>query len=52
MSTPQLHVPRTIVLVGLMGAGKTNIGRRLAQRLGLDFVDADSEIESAAGETI
>lgn len=52
MSTPQLHVPRTLVLVGLMGAGKTNIGRRLAQRLGLDFVDADSEIEAAAGETI
>ncbi|MGH7126643.1 MAG: shikimate kinase, partial [Stellaceae bacterium] len=52
MSTPQLHVPRTLVLVGLMGAGKTNIGRRLAQRLGLGFVDADSEIEAAAGETI
>ena len=40
------------MLVGLMGAGKTNIGRRLAQRLGLDFVDADSEIEAAAGETV
>jgi len=40
------------VLVGLMGAGKTNIGRRLAQRLGLPFVDADAEIEAAAGETI
>jgi shikimate kinase len=52
MSTPQLHVPRTLVLVGLMGAGKTNIGRRLAQRLGLGFTDADSEIEAAAGETI
>jgi len=52
MSTPQLHVPRTLVLVGLMGAGKTNIGRRLAQRLGLGFIDADSEIEAAAGETI
>lgn len=52
MSAPQLHVPKTIVLVGLMGAGKTNIGRRLAQRLGLPFVDADTEIEAAAGETI
>src|SRR5262249_24308957 len=51
-SAPSLHASRTIVLVGLMGAGKTNIGRRLAQRLGLPFVDADSEIEAAAGETI
>lgn len=40
------------MLVGLMGAGKTNIGRRLAQRLGLGFTDADSEIEAAAGESI
>lgn len=52
MGAPQFQVPKTIVLVGLMGAGKTNIGRRLAQRLGLPFVDADSEIEAAAGETI
>ncbi|HVM81089.1 MAG TPA: shikimate kinase [Stellaceae bacterium] len=52
MSAPQLQVPKTVVLVGLMGAGKSNIGRRLAQRLGLPFVDADSEIEAAAGETI
>jgi shikimate kinase len=44
--------PRTIVLVGLMGAGKTNIGRRLAARLHLDFIDADAEIEAAAGESI
>ena len=43
---------RTIVLVGLMGAGKTNIGRRLAARLKLPFFDSDSEIEAAAGETI
>ena len=40
---------RAIVLVGLMGAGKTCIGRRLAARLNLPFADADSEIESAAG---
>jgi len=52
MSTRQNQIPKTIVLVGLMGAGKTNIGRRLAQRLGLPFVDADAEIEAAAGETI
>ena len=43
---------RTIVLVGLMGAGKTKIGRRLAARLNLPFFDSDEEIESAAGETI
>jgi len=39
---------RMIVLVGMMGAGKTTIGRRLATRLGLHFVDADREIEEAA----
>jgi len=46
------HPHRTIVLVGLMGAGKSSIGRRLAQRLGLPFVDADKEIEAAAGCSI
>jgi len=43
---------RTVVLVGLMGAGKTKIGRRLAIRLCLPFFDSDQEIEAAAGETI
>ena len=43
---------RSIVLVGLMGAGKSKIGRRLAARLGLPFFDSDPEIEAAAGETI
>ena len=43
---------RSIVLVGLMGAGKTKIGRRLATRLSLPFFDSDEEIETAAGETI
>jgi len=43
---------RPIVLIGLMGAGKTTVGRRLAQRLKLPFVDADAEIEAAAGMTI
>lgn len=42
----------TIVMVGLMGAGKTSIGRRLAARLGLPFLDADDEIETAAGSSI
>jgi shikimate kinase len=49
---PPLRVTRTIALVGLMGAGKSSIGRRLAQRLGLPFIDADTEIEAAAGATI
>jgi len=43
---------RSIVLVGMMGAGKSSIGRRLAQRVGLSFIDADAEIEAAAGMTI
>jgi shikimate kinase len=51
-ATVPLRAPRTIVLVGLMGAGKTSIGRRLAQQLRLPFVDADAEIEAAAGSSI
>jgi shikimate kinase len=43
---------RSIVLVGMMAAGKSSIGRRLAARLSLPFVDADTEIESAAGMSI
>ncbi len=43
---------RSIVLVGMMGAGKTSIGRRLAARLRIAFVDADHEIEAAAGMSI
>jgi len=46
------HRHRNIVLVGLMGAGKTTIGKRLARRLGWRFVDADDEIERAAGCSI
>ena len=44
--------PRSVVLIGLMGAGKTAVGRRLANRLDLPFIDADSEIEEAAGASI
>ncbi|MGC1558418.1 MAG: shikimate kinase [Bradyrhizobium sp.] len=43
---------RSVVLVGMMGAGKSTIGRRLAARLGLPFFDADVEIEAAAGMSI
>jgi shikimate kinase / 3-dehydroquinate synthase len=49
---PATLAGRSIVLVGLMGAGKTSIGRRLAARLGMPFRDADQEIELAAGCTI
>lgn len=47
---PRPEVP--IVLVGLMGAGKSTVGRRLARRLGLPFVDSDEEIERAAIHSI
>ena len=43
---------KTIVLVGIMGAGKTTVGKILADRIGIQFVDADQEIERAAGCTI
>jgi len=48
--TPVL--PKTIVLIGMMGAGKSTIGRQIAERLGVPFRDADREIELAAGRTI
>ncbi|WID99030.1 shikimate kinase [Bosea vestrisii] len=43
---------RAVVLVGMMGSGKSSVGKRLGARLGLPFVDADTEIETAAGMTI
>jgi shikimate kinase len=58
MSSPDPHaIPpprllRTLVLVGLMGAGKTSVGKRLALLLGVPFVDSDSEIAQAAGMSI
>ncbi len=47
-----LDLDRSIVLVGLMGAGKSTVGRRLATRLKLDFLDADDEITKAAGLSV
>lgn len=63
MTTAALSIPdtadlrgtlgkRALVLVGMMGSGKSSVGRRLAGRLGLTFVDADAEIETAAGMSI
>lgn len=49
MAVPSPAADKPIVLVGPMGAGKTTIGRRLARRLGLPFVDTDAEVERAAG---
>ena len=46
------RLTRSVVLVGLMGAGKTSVGRRLAQALGASFSDADEEIVAAAGMSI
>jgi shikimate kinase len=51
-SPPPWHLGRSLVLVGLMGAGKTSVGRRLAKALGAPFVDADEEIVAAAGLSI
>jgi shikimate kinase len=49
---PPFRLGRTLVLVGLMGAGKTSIGKRIAQHLAVPFADADAEIEAAANMTV
>ncbi len=47
-----MSLNKTVALIGMMGAGKTKVGRLLAQRHGLDFIDADTEIQEAAGCSI
>jgi len=50
MSTKNfLSLPKTLVLVGMMGVGKTSVGRRLAKQLKVEFYDSDQEVENAAG---
>ena len=52
MTKTSTTIPRTIVLIGMMGCGKTSVGRKLAEKLGLAFVDSDAEIERASGMSI
>ena len=52
LATGRSQPPRTIALVGLMGVGKSSVGRRLARALNLPFHDADEEIEQAAGRKV
>ncbi len=47
-----IDLNKPVVMVGLMGAGKTSVGRALARRLGIPFVDSDKEIEAAAGASV
>jgi shikimate kinase len=51
-ATPRVQLRRTVVLVGMMGSGKTAIGRALAARIGVPFLDSDTAIEAAANATI
>lgn len=53
MSIARLIIlPKTITLVGIMGVGKTSVGRKLAKELGVLFRDSDQEVETAAGQTV
>lgn len=47
-----IMLPKTLTLVGMMGVGKTSIGRKLAKQLGVQFKDSDQEVEAAAGQTV
>jgi shikimate kinase len=51
-SAAQFVLHKTVVMVGMMGAGKTAVGRALAQKLGVPFLDSDAEIETAANQSI
>lgn len=51
-AVPQFRLKKTVALVGMMGAGKTAVGRALAVRLGVPFLDSDSEIENAANMSV
>lgn len=50
--SPPITLPKPLVLIGLMGAGKSAVGRKVAAKLQIPFIDADSEIEAAAGCSI
>ena len=50
--TSRYHLKKTVVMVGMMGAGKTAVGRALAARLAVPFLDSDAEIEAAASRTV
>ena len=52
LPTPQYRLKKTVALVGLMGAGKTAVGRAVAARLNVPFLDSDAEIEAAANQTV
>lgn len=53
MRTSKLIIlPKTLTLVGMMGVGKTSIGRKLSKQLGVQFKDSDQEVEVAAGQTV
>jgi shikimate kinase len=52
LASPSMKPAPNLVLIGPMGAGKTSIGRRLAARLGLQFVDADHRLEQVTGATV
>ncbi len=51
-SAPHFRLHKTVALVGMMGAGKTAVGRAVATRLGVPFLDSDSEIERAANQSV